>query len=290
MWPGGPGVFRELTRHGVVAGIADPDTGLRSHACIRPVTHKRGQSRENTGLSAETAGPQPSDAPVRSGALGAAGPGQEREPLRLMAVHAHPDDESSKGAATMARYVRDGAEVLVCTLTGGERGDVLNPAMDRPDVRAAAAAAAAGDGPGAGDPRSQPAFPGVHRLRPAGRRPAAAVACACFALTPLEEAARPFARCASSGRTCCWLTTSPAVTRTRITSCPTRSPSRRSRRPPIRSYPGTGPGTCEPWQPAEALLLRLVPARPVHGLARGDAPSRPGVPVRQDVRAMGGSG
>ena len=23
-----------------------------------------------------------------------------------MAVHAHPDDESSKGAATMARYVR----------------------------------------------------------------------------------------------------------------------------------------------------------------------------------------
>ncbi|MGH3531856.1 MAG: hypothetical protein ACRDSX_08010, partial [Mycobacterium sp.] len=24
--------------------------------------------------------------------------------LRLMAVHAHPDDESSKGAATLARY------------------------------------------------------------------------------------------------------------------------------------------------------------------------------------------
>ncbi len=28
--------------------------------------------------------------------------------LRLMAVHAHPDDESSKGAATMARYVDEG--------------------------------------------------------------------------------------------------------------------------------------------------------------------------------------
>jgi len=40
-----------------------------------------------------------------------------------MAVHAHPDDESSKGAATMARYVREGAQVLVCTLTGGERGE-----------------------------------------------------------------------------------------------------------------------------------------------------------------------
>jgi mycothiol S-conjugate amidase len=31
--------------------------------------------------------------------------------LRLMAVHAHPDDESSKGAATMARYVREGVGV-----------------------------------------------------------------------------------------------------------------------------------------------------------------------------------
>jgi len=53
-----------------------------------------------------------------------------------MAVHAHPDDESSKGAATMARYVREGIEVMVCTMTGGERGDVLNPAMDRPEVKA----------------------------------------------------------------------------------------------------------------------------------------------------------
>jgi mycothiol S-conjugate amidase len=56
--------------------------------------------------------------------------------LRVMAVHAHPDDESSKGAATMARYAREGASVLVCTLTGGERGDILNKAMDRPEIRA----------------------------------------------------------------------------------------------------------------------------------------------------------
>jgi mycothiol S-conjugate amidase len=56
------------------------------------------------------------------------------ERLRLMAVHAHPDDESSKGAATMARYAAEGADVLVVTLTGGERGSILNPAMDRPDV------------------------------------------------------------------------------------------------------------------------------------------------------------
>ena len=65
------------------------------------------------------------------------------ERMRLMAVHAHPDDESSKGAATMARYLAAGAEVLVVSCTGGERGDVLNPALkhdpeilrDLPEVR-----------------------------------------------------------------------------------------------------------------------------------------------------------
>jgi mycothiol S-conjugate amidase len=56
------------------------------------------------------------------------------EQLRLMAVHAHPDDESSKGAATMARYLADGVDVLVVTCTGGERGSVLNPQLDRPEV------------------------------------------------------------------------------------------------------------------------------------------------------------
>ena len=57
--------------------------------------------------------------------------------LRLMAVHAHPDDESSKGAATMARYVDEGVDVLVVTCTGGERGSILNPALkDRADIEA----------------------------------------------------------------------------------------------------------------------------------------------------------
>ncbi|MDP9395199.1 MAG: mycothiol conjugate amidase Mca [Actinomycetota bacterium] len=51
------------------------------------------------------------------------------EQLRLMAVHAHPDDESSKGAAAMARYVAEGVDVLVATCTGGERGSVLNPRL-----------------------------------------------------------------------------------------------------------------------------------------------------------------
>jgi len=51
-----------------------------------------------------------------------------------MAVHAHPDDESSKGAATTAKYAAEGARVIVVTATGGERGDILNPAMDLPEV------------------------------------------------------------------------------------------------------------------------------------------------------------
>ena len=51
-----------------------------------------------------------------------------------MHVHAHPDDESSKGAASTAKYVAEGVDVHVVTCTGGERGSILNPKMDRPDV------------------------------------------------------------------------------------------------------------------------------------------------------------
>jgi mycothiol S-conjugate amidase len=54
--------------------------------------------------------------------------------LRLMAVHAHPDDESSKGAATTARYVAEGVEVMVVSCTGGERGDILNPKLEHDPV------------------------------------------------------------------------------------------------------------------------------------------------------------
>ncbi|HET7400033.1 MAG TPA: mycothiol conjugate amidase Mca [Intrasporangium sp.] len=56
--------------------------------------------------------------------------------MRLMAVHAHPDDESSKGAASTAKYVAAGARVMVVSCTGGERGDVLNPKLkDDPQLQ-----------------------------------------------------------------------------------------------------------------------------------------------------------
>nr|WP_245780260.1 mycothiol conjugate amidase Mca [Actinopolyspora righensis] len=51
-----------------------------------------------------------------------------------MTVHAHPDDESSKGAASTARYAAEGHDVMVVTCTGGEAGSILNPAMDKPGV------------------------------------------------------------------------------------------------------------------------------------------------------------
>ncbi len=52
----------------------------------------------------------------------------------LLSIHAHPDDEASKGAATVARYVAEGARAVLVTATGGEAGEILNPVMDRPDV------------------------------------------------------------------------------------------------------------------------------------------------------------
>jgi mycothiol S-conjugate amidase len=56
-------------------------------------------------------------------------------PLCLLAVHAHPDDEASKGAGTVAKYAAEGIRgVLVCC-TGGEEGEILNPAVDTPEVR-----------------------------------------------------------------------------------------------------------------------------------------------------------
>jgi mycothiol S-conjugate amidase len=53
----------------------------------------------------------------------------------LLTVHAHPDDEASKGAASVARYTSLGVHAVLVCCTGGEAGDILNPAMDRPEVR-----------------------------------------------------------------------------------------------------------------------------------------------------------
>ena len=56
--------------------------------------------------------------------------------LCILTVHAHPDDESSKGAGTIAKYHAAGVHTVLVTCTGGEEGDILNPVMDTPEVRA----------------------------------------------------------------------------------------------------------------------------------------------------------
>src|ERR1700677_5144226 len=122
--------------------------------------------------------------------LGVAGlKGKRGRPLvqtqfRLMAVHAHPDDESSKGADTMARYVSEGAQVLVCTLTGGERGDILNADRVRREEMARAREILG----------VQQNFLGfVDSGLPEGD-PKPPLPEGCFAVTPLAEAAAPLVR------------------------------------------------------------------------------------------------
>ncbi|TAN20485.1 MAG: mycothiol conjugate amidase Mca [Actinomycetota bacterium] len=55
--------------------------------------------------------------------------------LTLLSVHAHPDDESSKGPATIAKLRDRGIRSILVTCTGGEEGDINNPAMDRPEIK-----------------------------------------------------------------------------------------------------------------------------------------------------------
>jgi len=52
----------------------------------------------------------------------------------LLAFHAHPDDESSKGAGTVCRYVAEGVRCILVTATGGEAGDILNPELLGEDI------------------------------------------------------------------------------------------------------------------------------------------------------------
>ena len=77
-----------------------------------------------TGMADETFAPTP----ATTGADGTS--------LCILTVHAHPDDEASKGAGTIARYHAEGVRTVLVTCTGGEEGDILNPALDNDEVRA----------------------------------------------------------------------------------------------------------------------------------------------------------
>ncbi len=51
------------------------------------------------------------------------------EPRTILTVHAHPDDEASKGAPTFAKYHADGVHTILVCCTGGEEGDLQNPTL-----------------------------------------------------------------------------------------------------------------------------------------------------------------
>ncbi len=121
--------------------------------------------------------------------------------LRLMHVHAHPDDESSKGAASTVKYVVEGVDVHVVTCTGGERGSILNPKMDRPDVLENMAEVRRREMDNAREILgvTQDWLGFVDSGWPEGD-PKPPLPDGCFALVPLEQAAEPLVRLIRSFR------------------------------------------------------------------------------------------
>jgi mycothiol S-conjugate amidase len=172
----------------------------------------------------------------------------EAAPLRLMAVHAHPDDESSKGGATMARYAREGVQVLVCTLTGGERGDILNKAMERPEIRADLPGVRLAEMARAREILGvQQEFLGfVDSGLPEGD-PLPPLPEGCFALQPVEKAAEPLVRAIRAFRPHVMLTYDErgGYPHPDHIQCHNVSVEAFDAAADPDRYPGTG----EPWQP-----------------------------------------
>jgi hypothetical protein len=92
--------------------------------------------------------------------------------LTLMAVHAHPDDESSSTGGVLAAYGDQGVRTVVVTCTNGEFGDApggVKPGQDGPRRAGGGAAAARRAARGLQDPgRHRPRAARLPRLRHAG--------------------------------------------------------------------------------------------------------------------------
>ena len=184
-------------------------------------------------------------------------PSNPTAPLRLLAVHAHPDDESSKGAATMAMYAAAGVEVMVATCTDGSRGDIQNPAMeDAPHPKRDMAGARRLEMANAAAVLGiRQRWLGFVDSGPAGRRPAAAAAGRAPSPPCRWSTPRPrwSAWCVPSSPMSSSATTRTAATRTRTTSWPTRLQWKPSKLPGTPSrYPEAGPA----WEPSKLYYDR----------------------------------
>jgi len=175
--------------------------------------------------------------------------------LRLLTVHAHPDDESSKGAATLARYAAEGVDVLVATCTGGERGDVLNPALDQPGIWADLPAIRRREmADAAGILGVRQRFLGmVDSGLPAE---GASLPEGCFAALPLEEAAAPLVELIREFR--------PHVVITYDESGGYPHPDHvRTHEVTVEAFDAAGdvtryPGLGEPWRPRKLYYLAVL--------------------------------
>ncbi|MDB5079557.1 MAG: hypothetical protein JWP00_1481 [Chloroflexi bacterium] len=55
---------------------------------------------------------------------------RENSPLSIMAVHAHPDDETTSGGPSMVKYRAEGIQTIVVTCTDGAEGEMHDPDLD----------------------------------------------------------------------------------------------------------------------------------------------------------------
>src|SRR5919197_832847 len=53
--------------------------------------------------------------------------------LTLMAIHAHPDDETIQCGGVLARYGAEGVETVLVTCTDGAVGEISDPALASPE-------------------------------------------------------------------------------------------------------------------------------------------------------------
>ena len=211
-------------------------------------------------------------------------------PLRLLAVHAHPDDESSKGAATMAMYAASGVDVLVATCTDGSRGDIQNPAME-------------------GQPHPQRDMAGARRLEmdaaakvlgvrqrwlgfvdsglPEGD-PLPPLPAGCFALQPLERAAAPLVRLVRDFK--------PHVILSYDENGGYPHPDHiMAHRVAVEAFAAAGdperyPGIGEPWAPSKLYYDRAFSPGPLPRAALCAGRGRPAVPVCRAAGRLAGSG
>ena len=184
-----------------------------------------------------------------------------------------------------AKYVAEGVEVVVATCTGGERGSILNPAMDRPDVLANIGDDPAGrDGPGAGDPRHRAGLARLRRLRACPR----ATRCRrCPTAASPRSTSRGRGRAAGQGHPRVPAARDDHVRRERRLPAPRPHHVPQDQRRGVRRgrRPGRLPRAGRAVAGAQAVLLLHLPPRPDGRPGPGDDRARAGVAVR---RAAGG--